>query len=51
VEWSAVINNIPPCFFCEYPAEYMGEVVEVEGFMKVVEVCKKHYTGVSEASS
>ncbi len=46
-----MINNMPPCFFCEYPAEYMGEVVEVKGTLQVVEVCKKHYSGSAEASS
>lgn len=35
---------IPPCFYCESPAEYFGEVVEVEGSMKPIEVCKKHFT-------
>jgi len=34
---------MPPCFYCEKPAEYFGEVVEVNGILKVVEVCKKHF--------
>jgi len=41
---------IPPCFYCESAAEYSGEVVEVNGKMTVIEVCKKHLT-VNEATS
>ena len=40
----------PPCFFCDDPALYSGEVTLVQGEMQVVEVCKKHLT-VQEASS
>lgn len=39
------------CFYCEYPAEYTGEVAEVEGVLSVVEVCKKHLSAINEASS
>lgn len=46
-----MIESVPPCFYCDYPAEYTGEVAEVEGVLKVVEVCRKHYSGVAEASS
>lgn len=42
---------IPPCFFCENPAEYIGETVEKDGNFKIVEVCKIHFTSSSEASS
>lgn len=42
---------IPPCFFCEHPAEYLGEVAEVAGKVLLVEVCKNHLTGSIEASS
>ena len=38
-----VRQMIPPCFYCESPAEYFGEVVEVNGIMKTVEVCKNHF--------
>jgi len=41
---------IPPCFFCEKPAEYFGEVLEVDGVMTAVEVCKGHFK-FSEPSS
>jgi len=34
---------IPPCFYCENPAEYFGEVVEVNGVLDTIEVCKKHF--------
>ncbi len=44
-------NNIPPCFFCNNPAEYIGEVVENDGSFDIVEVCKTHHTGSIEASS
>ena len=41
---------IPPCFYCEKPAEYTGEVVEHFGIFSIVEVCKDHYKNM-EASS
>lgn len=44
-------NKIPPCFYCDYPAEYTGEVAEKNGKFQVVEVCKNHFTGAIEASS
>lgn len=40
-----------PCFFCECPAEYSGEILEVDGKFEVIEVCKYHFKGMSEASS
>jgi hypothetical protein len=44
-------NNLPPCFFCECPAEYTGELVEKNNEYQVVEVCKYHFKGFLEASS
>lgn len=40
----------PPCFYCEDPALYSGEVAAIEGKMEIVDVCKKHLT-LQEASS
>ena len=45
-----IMSMIPPCFFCSNPAEYFGEVVEVDGVMKAIEVCKNHFK-FQEASS
>jgi len=43
--------NIPPCFYCERPSEYVAlEVEEVtDNSFKVVDVCKDHFvfSGVS----
>lgn len=41
---------MPPCFYCENTAEYFGEVVEVNGVMQAIEVCKTHLK-FQEASS
>lgn len=41
------MKNIPPCFFCEDPAEYTSAGVFViekeEGKLDLVSVCKKHF--------
>jgi len=42
--------STPPCFYCDNPAEYIGEVVEIKGSLQVVEVCKNHLK-ITEASS
>lgn len=44
-------SSIPPCFFCQDPAEYIGETVETDGKFETVEVCKLHFKGSIEASS
>jgi len=44
-------HNMPPCFFCECPAEYTGETVEKNGEYFIVEVCRYHFKGSVEASS
>jgi hypothetical protein len=41
------MKNIPPCFFCEEPAEYTSAgvfvVEEEKGKLDLVSVCKKHF--------
>jgi hypothetical protein len=32
-----------PCFYCEKPAEYVGNVEKVETTLKIVDVCKDHF--------
>lgn len=36
---------LPPCFYCENPAEYVGDVEKVNDTWKITEVCKDHFKG------
>ena len=34
---------ISPCFYCESPAEYTGDIAEVKDGFSIVDVCRDHF--------